>query len=100
MEIVDRESLDRIRELGSSVIRNLALFMDNPFEFADKLEEASDKLDEIVAIRDELGLEGDGTQLPSRMGDFDFRSSAVDAGLNMIRDLVHDFIGGDIDERN
>ena len=63
MESISGQDLAILRQHGTTIIRNIVLFMDNPFAYADKLEEARDEMESLAIFRDELGLTGDNIAL-------------------------------------
>jgi hypothetical protein len=103
MEHINATELAELRQLGTITIRNIALFMDNPFAYADKLEEARDQIDFLIELRNTLGLEGDGIQLSSsEVSNYsnpntDLGQLLINAGLVKLHKVLND-LGGFADE--
>jgi hypothetical protein len=106
MTHIDGRDLAELRQLGTTTIRNIVLFMDNPFAYADKLEEAVDQIDALIELRNTLGLEGDGIQLSSsEVSHFsnpdnpnaELGSLLMKAGLAKLHQVLND-LGGFADE--
>lgn len=93
-EMLGPEDLANIREIGSRVIRNVSLFMDNPFSYAHLVSISMSDLEKLEKIREERGLQGDGL-LPAhplsegpQHGQGDIASMLIDAGFARLRDVV------------
>ncbi len=93
-EMLDPDDLANIREIGSRVIRNVSLFMDNPFSYAHLVSVSMSDLEKLEKIREERGLQGDGL-LPahplsedSQQGQGDIASILIDAGFARLREVV------------
>ena len=100
MDSISGEELAVLRQHGTTIIRNIVLFMDNPFAYADKLEEASEEMDKLFGLRDTLGLEGDNISLTntelshnSELGQF-----LVQQGMKKLEQYLRNF-GGNNNER-
>lgn len=63
MEHISGDELAQLRQHGTTAVRNIVLFMDNPFMYADKLEDAMDEIGQLIEIRETIGLTGDQVQL-------------------------------------
>jgi hypothetical protein len=94
---ITAEELAELRQHGTTVIRNIALFMDNPFAYADKLEEANEQIESLIELRDNLGLEGDGVLLPSTNLSPDLSMLLISAGMAKLNQVLND-LGGFVDE--
>jgi hypothetical protein len=93
-EMLEPDDLANIREIGSRVIRNVSLFMDNPFSYAHLISLTMSDLEMLEEIRKERGLQGDGL-LPahpvpgnSQQGQGDISSILIDAGFARLREAV------------
>lgn len=68
MDHISGDELAQLRQHGTTAVRNIVLFMDNPFMYADKLEEAMDEINQLVELRESIGLTGDKVQLTQTIG--------------------------------
>jgi len=68
VEHISGDELAVLRQHGTTAVRNIVLFMDNPFMYADKLEEAIDEINQLIEIRESIGLRGDQVQLSKTIG--------------------------------
>lgn len=68
MDHISGDELAQLRQHGTIAVRNIVLFMDNPFMYADKLEEAMDEINQLVELRESIGLTGDKVQLTQTVG--------------------------------
>lgn len=68
MDHISGDELAQLRQHGTTAVRNIVLFMDNPFMYADKLEEAIDEINQLIEIRESIGLRGDQVQLSQTIG--------------------------------
>ena len=97
IEVLNKDDLDIIREVGSRVIRNLSLFMDNPFQYAHLIHVCEQDIQTLDQIKARCGLSGDG-MLPahplghSPVGGADVASVLLDAGFARLREVVDDMI--------
>jgi hypothetical protein len=94
---ITAEELAELRQHGTTVIRNIVLFMDNPFAYADKLEEAKEQIESLIELRGNLGLEGDGVLLPSTNLNADLSTLLISAGMAKLNQVLND-LGGFGDE--
>ena len=107
VEMLGKEDLDSIREIGSRIIRNLSLFMDNPFQYAHLISACEQDISNLDQIRSRCGLSGDGL-LPTEplsvqggTGGAGIASVLLDAGFARLREVVDDAIAkrpGDMNE--
>jgi hypothetical protein len=105
IETLTAEDLNEIREIGSKLIRNLSLFMDNPFSYAHLVEICANDLELLAKIRERCGLKGDGLLPAQPLGQHsaapDIPTLLVDAGFSRLREVVDDLMkpkGGDLIE--
>ena len=68
LDHISGDELAQLRQHGTTAVRNIVLFMDNPFMYADKLEEAMDEINQLVELRESIGLTGDKVQLTQTIG--------------------------------
>ena len=68
LDHISGDELAQLRQHGTTAVRNIVLFMDNPFMYADKLEEAMDEINQLVELRESIGLTGDKVQLTQTVG--------------------------------
>jgi len=68
LDHISGDELAQLRQHGTTAVRNIILFMDNPFMYADKLEEAMDEINQLVELRESIGLTGDKVQLTQTVG--------------------------------
>tara|TARA_B100000686_G_C16737899_1_gene944771 strand:+ start:527 stop:853 length:327 start_codon:yes stop_codon:yes gene_type:complete len=104
VELLTPEDLNEIREVGSKIIRNLSLFMDNPFSYAHLVEICENDLKTLATIRERCGLKGDGLLPAHPIGQQsvapDIPTLLVDAGFSRLREVVDDLMkpkGGDLE---
>lgn len=94
IEQLNKEDLDLIREIGSRIIRNLSLFMDNPFSYAHLISICEQDINNLHQIRSRCGLKGDGLLPAHPLGQAtpDLASTLLDAGFARLRSVVDDMI--------
>jgi hypothetical protein len=102
IESMTPEDLETIRATGSRIIRNLSLFMDNPFSYAHLVEVCQSDLKELYDLKQSCGLKGDGLLPAQPLGQSqpDLAGILLDAGFNRLRTVVDDLIstGGNDNE--
>jgi len=96
-EAISTDDLNEIRELGSKIIRNLSLFMDNPFSYAHLIEVCIGDLTTLAGVRDRCGLKGDGLLPAQPLGlivgaNPPLATVLLDAGFSRLRDVVDELI--------
>ena len=102
MESISGQDLATLRQHGTTIIRNIVLFMDNPFAYADKLEEAGEQFDLLLELREELGLEGDNvalghTSVPEMSHNSEIGQFLVQQGIKKLEQFLNN-IGGQNNE--
>lgn len=97
VESMTQSDLEEIRQLGSRMIRNLSLMMDNPFQYMHLIDSVNNDLNELSIIKQRCNIKGDGL-LPAepigRPQNQDLRQTLLDAGFARLRGVVDDMISG------
>jgi len=62
-EWISRDEMAEIRELSAKLLKTIVMFMENPFQYADKLQEANGFLASLMEIVNDLGLDGDNMDI-------------------------------------
>ena len=86
------DDVNHIREIGSRIIRNLSLFMDNPFSYAHLIDICESDLNSLQKICEQNHLQGDGLLPAQPLGvatqPQDIPTLLIDAGFARLRELV------------
>ncbi len=99
IESMTQTDLEEIRQLGSRMIRNLSLMMDNPFQYMHLVDSVSTDLNELTMVKQRCNIKGDGL-VPAepigkpQMQHQDLRQTLLDAGFARLRGVVNDMISG------
>lgn len=103
IESISADDIAQIREVGSKIIRNISLFMDNPFSYAHLVSITEQDVAILDQIKRRCGLTGDGLVPAQPIGQSqppDLRHALLDAGFARLRSVVDDILapGGVNDE--
>ena len=102
MDSISGQDLAILRQHGTTIIRNIVLFMDNPFAYADKLEEAIEEMESLAIFRDDLGLTRDNialtnTTMPQLGHNSEIGQFLVQQGMKTLEQFLKN-IGGQNNE--